>query len=1206
MNSDDLQENELKVSKQTIEAYEIDNQALQRINEAFEEANNSRQQMAEAVTSRITHLEKIIQQDEQSTAEEKVALAQETMAHTSSTVQSLSATLGEKFMECYKEVGDTKSQIAELKAENKRLEDQVEAERFHLARSQEDEAFWHNSLEEANTERQGLQTAKRNLDSIIKKRDQRIQRLEASAKRTQESYNETWDELQETKAHRDTLLGEVNVVSNQHETLTERYADLTRAHQDASSLKGFLEILVSCADKALNDGTNTLEQDWNPPAVSQRIGYALERIPRLEGLLDAEKGTSQDRDQQHLVQVQEAAAASAKAELLVGQLEEANVYGAKYLEEATTLRTKSDGLEKDNQRLSSSLNNSSTKLNDTEKQLTATREHEISLTQEVSTLSRERTSFKEQLDTARDQLTESDRRVTKLESQQEMLQKAVQDARQESLDDLQSTQQSLEKWKSMFHQARDQHENLERRYAGLEKKNNDLLIAESKLRSSISDASAWWQTRLQASKNQLTAVQNELDITKMQLQSLEGQGPEVEAKRQELVQREQDQVKEGEKLAVEREALSARVYAVTQQESTVRQLEREHSMQEGRLLQKETEIDSRLEQVNNKQQTFETERSAFRLEQIKLDNKVAEAMADRTSLTTTVESMEKDIEEKQKALSKLEERLASLKVTQESTENRLLGVQGELERAKQSIIDRQDEAAKNSMEAVKFMDENAKLQQQLLEAKIAAQSTLTETMAKVHEETNLSIRQATSQSSAREQQIQSLYTKIGAQVHQITGLEKKAIQRDNELMAYTREQIRLQSVITQKDQDASTQRTEILIQRDTIEDLKSDVARLRKKCESARFDQDVAEEDCKQTVEKLQAQVKRAMILEGDVETATSHIWNLLFGPGYGLIRQLKVTKWGTLRDQAGTDLNEVFPNRVTSVAKHGFSWTLSMCTQGKMSMYLERGFDHLLSTLSIVLPIHNQHQTALPIIEAMLHKVNDSVPGHLLKLRILFLTILSDDAYLGSDAHDLCEVRIMELILRIADRHGRYWGGVDDLVTRLDRRITARGTSPSVVVRAICAWSMAIENSVVKPTATIFSVPELLTSSIPDEGIQLVRASFAVAETQEGLDANNRSSRRTLLAGKLFSSMSAYFLADRAKHEAIMFDVHDTHYSIGSRTLTLPERFGHHHISGKVLNPGYTDDLGGTFDVPKPFICPSKLFVCDHMADVFEADHMR
>ena len=78
--------------------------------------------------------------------------------------------------------------------------------------------------------------------------------------------------------------------------------------------------------------------------------------------LEAEQGATQDLVKQRLDRIENSSTARATVEVLETQLIESKAYGEKYFEEATTFRLKSDGLERDSQKLESSLKSNANKL----------------------------------------------------------------------------------------------------------------------------------------------------------------------------------------------------------------------------------------------------------------------------------------------------------------------------------------------------------------------------------------------------------------------------------------------------------------------------------------------------------------------------------------------------------------------------------------------------------------------------------------------------------------------------------------------------------------------------------------------------------------------------------------------------------------------------------------------------------------------------
>ena len=259
---DNVQQHELELRKASLASAERENYGLHRINDALEESNNYRREMAERLTMRTAHLESVIQKGEQSLKEEREELAKKTAAYTSSTIEGLSAAFGEEFLKCYQEVGETKKQNAELKTENRSLKQELEDEKAALARSNENEAIWRKNSEDITAEHQALQEIDGKSRLTIEERDRKIVDLEKSLETAQKQYEKTSDILQEMEARRNELEDEVKVTSGQYQRLSTEFIDLTRTYQSVSSLKGFLEALAKCADNALNDGNNSLDQDW--------------------------------------------------------------------------------------------------------------------------------------------------------------------------------------------------------------------------------------------------------------------------------------------------------------------------------------------------------------------------------------------------------------------------------------------------------------------------------------------------------------------------------------------------------------------------------------------------------------------------------------------------------------------------------------------------------------------------------------------------------------------------------------------------------------------------------------------------------------------------------------------------------------------------------------------------------------------------------
>lgn len=372
------------------------------------------------------------------------------------------------------------------------------------------------------------------------------------------------------------------------------------------------------------------------------------------------------------------------------------------------------------------------------------------------------------------------------------------------------------------------------------------------------------------------------------------------------------------------------------------------------------------------------------------------------------------------------------------------------------------------------------------------------------------------------------------------------------------------------------------------------------------------------------------------IERACRNLWAVVMNDLWqqGDIPFPALMHWATLRPPHGRSEEEAFPLRDTAVPGPGFQWTLSICSLAEMNRYRNMSFGQLVARLTLVLPLHHLHSSALPILEVMLHSIGDSEPEDLLSLETLLMTIWETSMYVRSDDHDICECRLIEVILRGADHRGRYWAGLESATARWD--VVAAGQR-SVIYLAYRSWVGGIEDlcciedylGTEHPrddrSAEVISLPSHLSRLTKSYATTGYRRRIHGVEAVERLVPGDRSKPRTILAGDLFLDTRVYFVYDLSKQEVIMFRPEEARYSLDSATLTLPERFGHHHICVEMINLGYTTDMGGTFKTPKPFIlkaysdkrggtydmpkpikCASKYFVCDHMSDIFDADHMR
>lgn len=251
-----------------------------------------------------------------------------------------------------------------------------------------------------------------------------------------------------------------------------------------------------------------------------------------------------------------------------------------------------------------------------------------------------------------------------------------------------------------------------------------------------------------------------------------------------------------------------------------------------------------------------------------------------------------------------------------------------------------------------------------------------------------------------------------------------------------------------------------------------------------------------------------------------------------------------------------------------------------------------------IILPVHNVHRTALPIVEAMLHLIRLSKLDDLFSLEALLMAVWSDPVYLRSDDRDLCECRLIEVILRGAHYHDRFWAKLRAIITRWE---AVTPPSKSMIVRAYNRWVHGIADSLNNRYPHVSTLPDCISELAAGYKLAEVRGKIHGVETEERLAAKDTSARRTLLAGELFPSIRAYFLYDLTKQEAMMFRNEGSHYSYETRTLTLPELFGYHRVSGVMVNQGYTIETGGTFEVPRPVVLPVGLFAARCMPDIMD-----
>jgi chromosome segregation ATPase len=934
--------------------------------------------------------------------------------------------------------------------------------------------------------------------------------------------------------------------------------------------------------------------------VSQRVASALEQIPGLQRQLQNDQNTTQDLVRQRLDRIEESARASAKVEILEPQLREAKENASSYFQNAAKYYAKSDGLEKDNQRLEGSLKINTNKLGDVEKKLAAAGEKNELLIKTNSTLDTECATLKTQLDAAMLSVNESAQSVKKLENDKEQLVKSVHDARLEGREDLRKSDQALTDCQTELRDTKADQRRLQNRYDDLEVVRNRLVAQAEEIRTQNGRErlDSWAREKLATRAHE--KVLKELSTAKAQLVSLQGQGPEVEAKRQELVQQEEALVTERDRLAEERqdlvseqEKLAARLHTVGERETSASRREADCLRQEGRLLERDSEIRTRLQDVNARQQALENDRATFALQRKSLDAEVADAKTQVETLTSTIDRLEREMQEVQKKYEASEERRRTQGVVKEGMENRLARTQDELFRAKDSITARDAEVKRQVMKVVSLNATKAKLDKALVQANATALVTLTQATEQIR-------REATSETHERDQHIQKVYKELISEKQIVADLREKITRLEAEDFARREEQTKLQLSITDLGSEIEKRKNDEIR---VANDRKIVQSTLESKIQSLDSSLTSEKQRYKETNQDLETQLDRVHELEQQLKTVLNHLWAVvmkdLWRPEYGFVHFSTLVSWATLRPRADTRADKAFPDLIVPVPESGFQWTLSMCSLEDMRGLYNTTFSQLVARLTLVLPIHNLHQTALPILEAMLHRIEDSELVDLLNLETLLLAVWTNPTYLKSDDRDLCECRIMEVILRGAHFHDTYWAMLKHALGRW-KRVTP--SDKSMIVRAYNRWLFDIMESLGIRNARITTLPDCISQLAAEYKLTDVRRRIHGVEVEEQLAADDTSSPRALLAGKLFPDISAYFLYDLTKQEAMMFRRETSHYSVDTQTLTLPELFGYHRISGNVTNRGYTIESGGTFETPKPVMIRQALFAARNMPDIFDA----
>lgn len=476
----------------------------------------------------------------------------------------------------------------------------------------------------------------------------------------------------------------------------------------------------------------------------------------------------------------------------------------------------------------------------------------------------------------------------------------------------------------------------------------------------------------------------------------------------------------------------------------------------------------------------------------------------------------------------------------------------------------------------------------------------------------------------QDQRILQLERDLSSEKRNVATLNQTIARLEVQATAHRSEQTKLYALLSAKDQDLDDYRSDFSENFHTISakdrDInyyKSEVVRLQESIACQRPAEQfrkshverlkttlaTAYEKMDQMYEEHHAQLHQIHDSTEQTKRASKNLWAIvmkdLWKQDYGEVPLPTLVHWATLRPAHWRPIDEAFPPYLTPIPESGFHWTLSICSLAEMSRYRNTNFSQLVVRLTLVLPLHEKHSTALPILETMLHSIRDSRLEDLLSLETLLMAVWKTLTYVQSDDHDICDCRLVEVIVRCAHHHRRYWASLGSATARWNAGSDAER---SIIVLAYRSWVWDIEYSRVERRDDVMSLPtHLYMLTTLCESSQVDRRRHGVW-VNEHLLVGDHSKPRTLLAGDLFPNIRAYFLYDLSKQEAMMFRTEEAHYSVGTGVLTLPERFGHHHIGGNMINPGYTTDLNGTFQTPKPVVLREFLFVCKHMPELFDA----
>lgn len=330
--------------------------------------------------------------------------------------------------------------------------------------------------------------------------------------------------------------------------------------------------------------------------------------------------------------------------------------------------------------------------------------------------------------------------------------------------------------------------------------------------------------------------------------------------------------------------------------------------------------------------------------------------------------------------------------------------------------------------------------------------------------------EATSAALKRDRRIEQLEHGLDWEKQAVAILEEKVARLE---VQATARRTRFHTAISAKNRDIDYYKSEVVRlqesyarQRPAENFRKSHIERLKTTLAAAH-------EKNERMNKEHQAQLHQIDDLTERTKRASQNLWAIvmkdLWKQDYGEVPLATLIHWATLRPTHGRVVNEAFPHCTTPVPEFGFQWTLSICSLAEMNRYRNTNFSQLVARLTLVLPLHEKHSTALPILETMLHSIRDSKLEDLVSLETLLMAVWKTPTYVQSDDRDICECRLIEIILRCAHHHRRYWASLGSVTARWQAISAAER---SIIVLAYRSWVRDIEYSRNERSVEVIPLP--------------------------------------------------------------------------------------------------------------------------------------